>query len=94
MNRISGRISSLNARSFSTNTKKNVVLVDGCRIPFAMGGTTYSNYIAVDLARLALKGLTTKTAIDPASIDMLFFGTGNRKDHQKVNCRVKPPTHK
>ena len=29
-----------------------------------------------DIARLALKGLLTKTALDPASIDYLYYGTG------------------
>jgi len=54
---------------------KNVVVVDGARIPFTLAGTVYSNYLAVDLARLALKGLLTKTALDPASIDYLYYGT-------------------
>ena len=39
---------------------KNVVIVDGCRIPFTLAGTAYKNYLAVDLARLALKGLMVK----------------------------------
>ena len=41
----------------SSTGKRNVVLVDGCRIPFTLAGTAYKNYLAVDLARLALKGL-------------------------------------
>lgn len=28
---------------------KNVVVVDGARIPFTLAGTVYSNYLAVDL---------------------------------------------
>lgn len=63
------------ARSLSTNASKNVVIVDGVRIPFTLAGTTYKNYIAVDLARLALKGLITKTAIDPSIIDFVNYGT-------------------
>ena len=51
-------------RSFSS-AKRNVVLVDGCRIPFTLGGTTYNKYLAVDLGKFAMKGLLTKTAIDP-----------------------------
>jgi acetyl-CoA acetyltransferase len=31
--------------------------------------------MAVDLGRLALKGLLTKTALDPKSIDYLYYGT-------------------
>jgi acetyl-CoA acyltransferase len=63
------------ARSLSTNASRNVVLVDGVRIPFTLAGTAYSNYMAVDLARLALKGLITKTAIDPSIIDFVNYGT-------------------
>uniref|UniRef100_A0A7S3M7M8 acetyl-CoA C-acyltransferase n=1 Tax=Spumella elongata TaxID=89044 RepID=A0A7S3M7M8_9STRA len=40
-----------------------------------MGGTVYGDYMAVDLARFALKGLLTKTALDPKSIDYLYYGT-------------------
>jgi acetyl-CoA acyltransferase len=40
-----------------------------------MGGTAYKEYLAVDLARLALKGLMVKTAVDPNTIDYLYMGT-------------------
>lgn len=63
------------SRKFSTSGRKNVVVVDGVRIPFTLGGTTYNNYLAVDLGRLALKGLLVKTALDPATIDYLYYGT-------------------
>lgn len=65
------------ARHFSTSGTKgrNVVLVDGCRIPFTLAGTTYSKYMAVDLARFALKGIVNKTAIDPKLVDYLFMGS-------------------
>lgn len=73
-------ISSKTYNCFSTisnnsDKKKNVVVVDGGRIPFTMGGSVYGKYLAVDLARIALKGIIDKTAIDPASIDYLFYGT-------------------
>lgn len=61
-------------RNFSSKPK-NIVVVDGCRIPFTMGGSVYGQYLAVDLARFALKGLMTKTALDPKTIDYLFYGT-------------------
>ena len=44
-------------------------------IPFTTAGSVYGKYLAVDLGRLALKGLLTKTALDPASIDYLYYGT-------------------
>jgi len=54
---------------------RNVVVVDGCRIPFTTDGSAYKNYLAVDLQRFALKGLLTKTALDPKLIDHLYCGT-------------------
>merc|ERR1719456_1056294 len=63
------------SRAFSSASSRRVVVVDGARIPFTMGGTVYGDYMAVDLARLALKGLITKTAIDPATVDYLSLGT-------------------
>lgn len=61
-------------RSFSTK-QRNVVLVDGVRIPFTLAGSVYGDYMAVDLGRIALKGLLTKTALDPKLIDYLYYGT-------------------
>jgi len=54
---------------------KRVVLVDGVRIPFQLSQTVYKNEMAVDLAQRALKGLITKTALDPAMVDYLLYGT-------------------
>ena len=68
----------LKSRAFSTVGKtwgKNVVLVDGVRIPFTMAGSVYGDYLAVDLGRMALKGLLTKTALDPNAIDYMYMGT-------------------
>jgi hypothetical protein len=65
---------SITNRHFSSKPK-NVVIVDGLRIPFTTAGSVYSKYIAVDLARMALKGIITKTAIDPKSVDYLYVGT-------------------
>ena len=54
---------------------RRAVFVDGCRIPFTMANTTYKKLIAVDLARMSLKGIMDKTALDPKSVDYLFYGT-------------------
>ncbi len=40
-----------------------------------MQSTIYNDLMAVDLSRLALKGLLTKTALDPNEIDYVLFGT-------------------
>jgi len=72
-------ISAFSRRGFSSSGSKsqtkNVVIVDGCRLPFTLGGSTYAKMIAVDLQRLVLKGLLTKTALDPKLIDYLICGT-------------------
>lgn len=54
---------------------RRVVIVDGCRIPFQLASTVYKNDMGVDLARMALKGLMTKTALDPSQIDDVIYGT-------------------
>lgn len=51
------------------------MVVDGGRIPFTMAGTTYKDYMAVDLQRHALKGLIDKVALDPEELDYLLCGT-------------------
>ena len=39
---------------------RKVVVVDGIRLPFTLAGTAYKDLLAVDLARLAIKGLISK----------------------------------
>ncbi|KAJ1452914.1 beta-ketoacyl-CoA thiolase [Pelagophyceae sp. CCMP2097] len=66
------------ARAFSaraTSAARTVVVVDGVRIPFAMSSTVYNDLMAVDLARMALTGLMTKTGLDPKLVDYLLYGT-------------------
>lgn len=45
------------ARSFTATARasKNVVLVDGVRIPFATASSIYQEYLAVDLQKFAFK---------------------------------------
>jgi acetyl-CoA acyltransferase len=63
-------------RSFASSVGgRKVVVVDGIRIPFQMNTTVYNDYMAVDLARMALKGLITKTAVDPKVVDYIYLGT-------------------
>jgi len=40
-----------------------------------LSGTAYSDLIAQDLGRMAVKGLLTKTAFDPAALDYVIYGT-------------------
>lgn len=61
--------------STQTNNGINVVIVDGVRLPFAMTSTIYADEMAVDLQRLAFKGLVDKTAIDRKEIDYVIAGS-------------------
>ena len=54
---------------------KNVVVVDGVRLPFATTSTIYEDQLAVDLQRLAYQGLVTKTALRRGDVDYLIAGT-------------------
>jgi len=54
---------------------RNVVLVDGCRLPFQPSGTVYNKLVAYDLARLAMTGILTKTGVSPNKIDYVLMGT-------------------
>jgi hypothetical protein len=61
---------------FSMNAaRKNVVVVDGVRLPFAMTSTIYEDQLAVDLQRLAYQGLVTKTALNKGDVDYIIAGT-------------------
>ncbi len=78
----SSRLISSSAKSratqafFTTATNQpNVVIVDGVRLPFAMTSTIYQDEMAVDLQRLAFKGLVDKTALDRKEIDYVISGT-------------------
>ena len=63
------------ASAASSSSAPSVVLIDGIRIPFTLAGTAYKDYLAVDLGRLAMKGLLDKTAISPQEIDYVYYGT-------------------
>mmetsp|Transcript_5316 Transcript_5316/g.8333 ORF Transcript_5316/g.8333 Transcript_5316/m.8333 type:complete len:439 (+) Transcript_5316:113-1429(+) len=52
------------------------VFVDGCRIPFVKASTNYKDLMAVDLQRMAFKGLLDRNpALDPEKIDYIVAGT-------------------
>lgn len=51
-----------------------VAIVDGCRTPFARGGTDLRDMDVVDLASVAAAELVQRNAIDPRDIGMSVFG--------------------
>lgn len=57
-----------------TPNGRSAVLVDGCRLPFQRSGTQYTDLMAYDMARMALKGLLTRTGLDPAAVDRVVMG--------------------
>jgi len=64
-----------NANANNGDPRTNVVIVDGVRLPFALSSTIYADEMAVDLQRMAFKGLVDKTAIDRKEIDYVISGT-------------------
>jgi acetyl-CoA acyltransferase len=53
---------------------RRVVVVDGIRTPFTKAGTTLGDVPAVELARVAIRELLERTAVDPGSIDEVILG--------------------
>ena len=51
------------------------VLIDGCRIPFQRAGTAYTDLMAYDMGRMALKGLLMRTGVDTDIVDRVVMGT-------------------
>ncbi len=66
--------SSFSSTSQASNPTKNVVVVDGVRLPFAMTSTIYEDQMAVDLQRMAYQGLITKTALEKKHVDYILAG--------------------
>ncbi len=66
------------------------VFVDGTRTPFSLSQTVASDLMAVDLARTALKGLITKTALDPSKIDYVVMGTVIQEGEERGYRGAKP----
>jgi len=64
--------SSFSTKATKSDPSKNVVVVDGVRLPFAMTSTIYEDQLAVDLQRLAYQGLITKTALDKKDVDYVL----------------------
>ena len=64
----------LSSSSVKFSSPRNVVVVSGVRLPFAMTSTIYESEMAVDLQRLAITGLLTQTALPKDAIDYVVCG--------------------
>lgn len=58
----------------SSPNGRAAVLVDGCRLPFQRSGTGYTDLTAYDMGRMVLKGLLTRTGLDPAAVERVVMG--------------------
>jgi len=54
--------------------KPRVVVVDGCRTPFAKAGTAYRDLTAIDLGRVCVRELVERSELDPRHVDLLAMG--------------------
>lgn len=56
---------------------KKIVFIDGCRTPFLKSGTDYfhNDIMSYQLGQYAIKGLLTKTGVDPNEIGSVIMGT-------------------
>ena len=59
----------------SPSPARTAVLVDGCRLPFQRSGTGYTDLMAYDMGRMVLRGLLTRTGVDPAALDRVVLGS-------------------
>ena len=57
------------------NTNRTIVFIEGTRTPFLRSGTDYMDLMSYQLGQYAIKGLLTKTGIDPNQVDLVTMGT-------------------
>ena len=68
--------------------KPSLVIVDGIRTPFCRAGSTLSELDAVELGRLAVGALLTRTGIDPHVVDETILGCVGQPAHAQNIARV------
>ncbi len=68
--------------------KPNLVIIDGVRTPFCRAGTSLAELDAVELGRIAVSALLTRTGIDPHTVDETIFGCVGQPAHAQNIARV------
>lgn len=58
----------------NVKNQKNIVFIDGCRIPFMRAGTHYKDLMAYDLGRMVLQGLLNRNNLPPEKVDRIILG--------------------
>ena len=59
----------------SGSPPRRVAIIAGVRTPFARSGTVLKDVSAIDLGKIAVRELIHRSGIDPATVDLLAFGT-------------------
>jgi acetyl-CoA acyltransferase len=59
----------------TAGSRRRVAIIAGVRTPFAKAGTDLKQLSAIDLGKLAVSELVHRSGVNPASIDLLVFGT-------------------
>ncbi|HEU0051551.1 MAG TPA: acetyl-CoA C-acyltransferase FadI [Longimicrobium sp.] len=54
---------------------RRVAIIDGCRTPFAKSGTDFKDVSAVELGKMAVRELISRTELDVEQIDHVVYGT-------------------
>jgi len=54
---------------------RRVAIVDGCRTAFARSGTDFKTLSAVELGKVAVRELLSRTEVDPSMVDHMVYGT-------------------
>lgn len=65
---------SASAQSLKTATGERIAIVDGLRTPFAKQATYFHGVPALDMGKMVVQELFTRSDIDPALIEQLVFG--------------------
>lgn len=73
------------------------VITAGVRTPFARSGSVFKDLKAVELGRAAVRELVARSAVDPATVDEVVFGTVVHDPHagniaREVGLATLPPT--
>lgn len=68
--------------------KPNLFIIDGIRTPFTRAGTALAEMDAVELGRIAVSALLTKTGIDPHLVDETIIGCVGQPPEAQNIARV------
>src|SRR3712207_3237241 len=75
-----------------------VAIIEGCRTPFARSGTDFRDLTAVDLGKMAVRELISRTELDVNAIDHVVYGAVIQSIKEpNIACEVtlgsgSPPT--